>query len=283
MDTHDFNEIYEIGGPSMRNSIDMIIARKKADVRSFENADVSNDRNIQLCIDYLLLSNDNEFKLLYLSIPDRLSLYSMADVNVKKECGYTCCEIAEACISDIQLINRGKIISLIKLNKAIKLLSNYNRNAGKLLSIDICKLLRESGCDMSYLYDIIHNYDILKYVINDLNTIEIEQILNNDEYVELSTILLFDKIYAMSDEGLKILTKNAIFSVEGQSMCLTVLQCYIIIKYMTIDEGKALMITHNENFDLLIKKHSEQSTNILLFQTLFNDILKFHFKVPNAF
>jgi hypothetical protein len=293
MEHHNFCEIYEVGGSSMQDGIEMLLASTNDD-------EPSDAVDIKPCVDYLLSLDDCDYKRIYLSIPVKLSW--LDDNTTKIDGKYTSLEIAEAIITDIKLLQKSQTISLFMLNNVLHLLANM-RNGPINLSTDMCKSLRECGCTMSDLYSIISmsiststsksDYDTLNYVINNLNAIEIAQILRNDEYMHLPTMLLIDKIYAMQDDGLKMLTENIILLSENHSLCLTLLQCYIIIRYKTTDEGKALLTSHNEKFEALIKKHKKDEelvSNTTLSQTLFNDILNFHLrprgahtKAPSAF
>jgi hypothetical protein len=109
-----------------------------------------------------------------------------------------------------------------------------------------------------------------------MSSIDCETILLYNDYllVGLVKLLVIDKIQKIKDLYLKTLLKDNIMqtcSYENRSKIVE--QCYYIIKYMSIENGKKRVSALNKK--LLKQSDNEYSKHAYI---ILNDVMEFHFK-----
>jgi hypothetical protein len=113
-----------------------------------------------------------------------------------------------------------------------------------------------------------------------MNAIELHELITHRDYFyeNLIFILIIDKIYTVNDECLKTFIKNKIIEYNFiLTPTTSIVQCYYIIKYATLQECINIMIQQNQKFDT----HIELTTNTapyIQYKKLYNDMLEFHLR-----
>jgi hypothetical protein len=281
MDKHDFSEFYEIGGP-------LIEAYIKEDLKFIDRSFVEDHViNIKSCASYLLSLNDDEFNAVYIKMPRNIEAYRVdqADAEVNKR-PYDYYTYAYAYVSHVELIRKCLAISKIPLFNSIQILTEYLYKGYIDISVESCKLLRENRCGYVGLLVIahkFHNYDAIKYIIDSMTECELYSYLYSEYiYYGLYNILIIDKIYSTHDKYLISLLNSP--EIDRNNNGRIIIRCYNIIKYLTLPEGKALMVNVNKHFESYLHKYQDNDTrsntarnNIKTEQSLHNELLIKHF------
>jgi hypothetical protein len=96
-------------------------------------------------------------------------------------------------------------------------------------------------------------------------------------------IILIDTIHTISDKCLDRILHQKINSInvidEHYSDIrdqIVILQCYYIIKYMTLDDGRKLLKKHIDRF--IVCKSDEIMKLTEEYKLLYNNLLSFHFR-----
>jgi hypothetical protein len=216
-------------------------------------------------VDYRYVENENDSHVRYIDY--RYDLY----------------ECAHAYVSNVELLRKCLAISPVPLYNSIKTLirSEYSSHETYVnFDIESCKLLVEHGFKKSYLLHIayrVSNYDSIIYLIESMTIIELINMLNSIVYYDVVGFLLIDKIYNLNDPCLNRLCKNSMVEYRGTSKIRIILNCYYIIKFMTIDEGKASMIEQNKLYEMQ-KREANRQNMAEAYQSLHNNLLEFHFR-----
>jgi hypothetical protein len=283
MDTHDFSEIYAIGGPSIKLAIEDLLKYEHG-IRYTDN------EHIEMCAKYLLSLNNEEFMKLYVGTPKYYDAYG------KKYKKYYYSSYVYAYTSSIELIQKCLAISKIPINNSIRFIHNMDID-GDLhhihLDIESCKLLHAHGCDLVSLLYIacnVNDYKSIKYIINNMSEIEYEKIILYEVHENLGSIklLVIDHVCKLNDIYLNALLKDTIMDTNFyRDRDRIINQCYYIIKYMTIESGKKLVTKLNKDYadkftELTIDNNIKHLTYITRTQTILNDVMDFHFKIRGS-
>jgi hypothetical protein len=302
MESHDFREIYEIGGPFMNTEIINVLEHER--VEHCERLILINSvkNHINVCAKYLLSLDDNTFSQMYIHLPTDHQGYENNEIYVNDE--YSLIDYACAFISDEKLVRRCISISPVAINMSVKILTDYESpmdlNYIK-LDLESCKLLHDNKCNIVNLLTIayyISDYNTIRYLIESMSKMELIELLTSELINILNSmygIILIDTIDRMNDKCLnKILyhkinsiniLDNIYADVRDQKV---ILQCYYIIKYMTLDDGRKLFTSH---IDSLFEWKSDETKKLTKeYKLLYNNLLEFHFrprgshtKAPRAF
>jgi hypothetical protein len=217
---------------------------------------------------------------------------------------YDASDYAFAYVSNINLIRRCHAISPVAINKSVEILTHNNESQYLRyinLNLESCKLLYENGCNLTCLlliaYD-ISDYTTIRYIIDSMSKMDLIELFNLQYSIEYFTtfgILLIDAIHKLNDAYLNKVLYNRLCKTYSTSISADavynrsrgklpdfeiVLQCYYIIKYMTVAEGQKLMALQNNIYDIQINIASDKKNKTLINKTkLFhNNLLEFHFK-----
>jgi hypothetical protein len=300
MNSHDFSELYAVGGPIIEQHIREII---KNDANNANNA---NDAHIESCINYLHNITDIEYINIYINMDIGQAEYYMNKNKNKNK--YCYIDYAIAYISDIKLIQKCLEISKVPLRHIIKILFQYQHNIHINFNVESCKLLYENGCNVTGLLHIAcisYDYNSLKYLVNNMLATELFDLVNSREYIylNLAGLLVIDRIMNMRDRCFTSLLMNVIMETD-YNKCGThwviknmtmYYKCYYIIKYMTVDDGKKIMEKINKIYDKRLKKTENDDNNImtssverlvnevggenlLAEKLLHNNLLEYHFR-----
>jgi hypothetical protein len=108
-----------------------------------------------------------------------------------------------------------------------------------------------------------------------MNAIELTSLISTMHYLygHLSFILIIDKISAINDKDLNALLK---LKVSECYLHAHAAQCYYIIKYIPLSEGKELLIEHNKQYDACTLSNIKILTDEQ--KILYNNVLEFHFR-----
>jgi hypothetical protein len=283
MEFHDFSEFYLICGPIMeahiKNTIDYDIYNR--DTKLIKE-------NTRQCAKVLLELSDDKFEKIYHNVPSHIELFEHTtfriipsnDIHnqyIEPIENFTYYTFICACISNINLIRKCLKISVTLLNNSINMI-NSDIDGYINLDVESCKLLHEHGCCMNYFYYIatcLHNYDSMKCIVDNMNAIELTSLISTMHYLygHLSFILIIDKISAINDKDLNALLK---LKVSECYLHAHAAQCYYIIKYIPLSEGKELLIEHNKQYDACTLSNIKILTDEQ--KILYNNVLEFHFR-----
>jgi hypothetical protein len=277
MNHHDFTEFYLMSGHLMESNIKELLKT------GFGDGSPVKCEPIEFCIKYLQSIDDELFESIYLSIPSNIEMYDtnvneMYDANEDltyndEDYNYYYYEYAHAFISNINLIQRCLKISMIPLNNILRDLVRYERGVHCTYThfdIESCKLLCNAGCNTTHLLSVacyMEDYNSIAYLINGMSVYELYDLICSGEFgfFNLTNILVVDRIYNMKDkcliESLKSIISSNDIHIDDRIMdnLLIYLRCYIIIKYMDIDEAKLLM-THINNLYISQIKEAKNNT-----------------------
>jgi hypothetical protein len=296
MDTHDFSEFYMMCGPVVESELKKYI---KLDIR--ENIP---DEYIVSCVNYLCQLDDINFERIYLSLPSSLHEYNanaqklyelnnnqtalnpnnelIPSAELTHSYEYSHIEYARACISNNTLLHKCLAISKIPIFNSLIVLKNAQWQYLD-IDLDCCKLLTSHEYNVrASLLELTQDYDTIRYIIDGMSNLDLYNVLNSENNIEgrlrLYLLLLIDKIYIANDKCLNALLRRKIMSFEDEFDLdiLPLIRCYYIIKYLTIDEGKAMMKLVNKYYD---DARLGGNTCMLLRdeQQLHNAMLEFHF------
>jgi hypothetical protein len=250
----------EIGGELLHKQIEKVIAQEINSLT--KNSMTELHVFITNCINHLLSLDDDTFREIYLKMPitaegfeyNMCNMLEIRDAiaddddnditknelmnNHKNELLIThsndpYCYVY-ACVSNITLIRRCLTISKLPLNNAIILSSEHQNYIG--FNLESCILLCEHNFDHVHLLSIAyarHDYTSMKYIINCMSEIELFNIISANKYDGLIYILFIDRIYNLNDDYLKLMCKTK-YTMHSD----TIISCYYIITYMSIEEGK---------------------------------------------
>jgi hypothetical protein len=278
---------------------------------------MSEKNQTKICISLLSLISDDDFKQIYINMPlgNKLDDYQKIAVNVisfnehsiitlqkfmddnvnindadmintiNNLSDITYLDFAYACASSTDLIRRCLKHSVIPLNNSIQALVHYECDETQgyaSLDVSSCKLLLRNGCDIYNLLDITHNinnYNSVKFIINNMNVIELSKMLTSDKlFKNLYVILLIDKIISTKDKCLITSLEHKL--TEYNFYCANirlVAHCYYIIRYTNAHQGKNIMATYNDMLNAQIKT-SRRKISIEQDKILYNNLLEFHFR-----
>jgi hypothetical protein len=285
MNNHDFTDVYETCGPLMESQI-----KKYMDFKQW-STEICSPKKAE---SYLLSLDIHDFNKLYINMPRDIEgyqtnadeLYDSDDDD--NHCSYF--EYAGAFVSNIELLRKCLAISNIPINNSIKMYIQKRNNFGyphfyyKDINVNSCKLLHEHGCDMIgllYIAYCVQNYECIKYIINNMSSIELSNYITNEYiYFDLINILVIDRI--KHDKVLLLLLHDKLMTnIEYDNDIIIIIKCYYIITCLTIDEGKILMEKQTKMFASRLRKayYGDLRCNIEMKRILHNDLLAYHFKV----
>jgi hypothetical protein len=236
MESHDFSEIYEIGGPLMKEAIMARIIE--------EGVDKNVDEKVTECIQHLLSLNDDEFEQTYLDIckyNGRLS-------------GLGVLEYTYACVSNITLVQKCLSISIVPLMCLFNWLPNYATLYIK-FDYESCRILHINNFDIYKLYFLAssaNNYNALNYLLDHMILKDFAQILFVYDHIDfnLSNILLIDKIYGIDNKFIHTLLKAKMLSLKTVLPPKTITfltRCYYIIKFNIIPTDYSHVISPDKD------------------------------------
>jgi hypothetical protein len=289
MENHDYTEIYEIGGSIIQAHIENLIQDEINKARKLSS------NRIMSCIQYLKSLSDCEFGYIYTEMSSTLDEFQEEfenrdefvenfkdkDIDINEtECdsnvfenelenAYSHFDYVYAFISDISLLHRCIEISMIQLNYMIIALMYYEHNTYIAFDIESCKLMYKHKFDLRSLLFIaqqVRNYESMKFIISKMNIMDIHRVLVTDEYryVGLIKILIIDRIYSMNDNLLKSMYNLTYINDYPNINDINgiIHNCYVIIKYKTIKEGKQII----------------NNLNNIALRNKYNELLAFHFR-----
>jgi hypothetical protein len=269
-----------------------------------------NNSHIKKCIQYLLSLDDNEFNKIYVNLPISSTEYEnniLAGSNLDDtdddddDDKYTLLDYAFAYASDINLIRRCLDVSPVAINASIKIVAHSESpDDYSYLKLDLesCTLLRENRCDVGSLLIIAYNmsdYDTVKYLIESMTNIElIELFMSSNSYIYFNIfgILLIDAIVKLDDKCVNTVLYNTLgkindrprgpteehSDIRGHTLTI-ILQCYYVIKYLTLDAGRKLIAHQHKRYDYFIATdrthHNLYCKKIKAFH---DNLMSFHFR-----
>jgi predicted transcriptional regulator len=218
MNTYDFSEIYEIGGPLIKEGIKFEIAMGKCSHRQnkheheheheHEQEHEQEHEHFDECVNYLLCLNDDNFFELCTKLSDFNNFTS----------NYTYSEHIRAILSNVNLINRCTAISTVPLITALFVLHqliNTNNITQYYFTFESCKLLHEHKYNILHILSISYksgiNYVIIKYIIDNLSEIDMFNVLEDTRYCGI----IIDRIHNNNNKFLSsmskiLITKNGV-------------------------------------------------------------------------
>jgi hypothetical protein len=192
-----------------------------------------------------------------------------------------------AIINNVDLINKCTVISRIPLNLAMWQLSNTSSSdhIGK-LDLTAFKLLHEHNYNINTLLKVAYNardYNCIRYIIDNMTDVDLDRILGNYhvDFMGLINVLFMEKIFSMNNKYLMLLLhKHMTLKFTNESTKSdTIILCYYIIKYLTVENGKKYIKELNKRYkkeksDLVCSKDVNDIKNM---QTFADSLLEFHF------
>jgi hypothetical protein len=207
------------------------------------NQDINRD-----VVQYLLGLDDDKFEHIYFNTINYNDDESELDDD-ELELNYD--QNVCAILTNQLLIKKCLNISKVQMNLLIEQLPCNNHICVN-IELDSCKLLHDAGCNMAGLLLVVHKYECIKYIIDNMTDIDIADILSDYKFLNSSSnimyILIIDRI---RDKYLISLCKHILFigpSPPHQHLTKinNITKCYFIVKHMTKGEGKKYLSEENK-------------------------------------
>jgi hypothetical protein len=273
MNEHNFSEIYELGGSLLQHYFEQRIQTTNVG----NNDDNERNAHIAAYALYLLSLNDADFINMYDNIESNDYAPQEGTIVVENEVGTYAYAYAYTYVFNIDLMYRCLAISPIPLINSFRIIMERY----KYISLDIprCKLLHDYGINYSSLLTCAGDYNVYKFLINNMSIMEIADYISAGKHklLHLYFILLIDKINDIHDKYLDDILYNLLASNYAffDTYLLITLRCYYIIK-CKINANSFIahineLLTNKKNQRVFTESH-----------LTFSDLLEFYLRPRGA-